>query len=270
MCNVVALCLSLSSKVKMEHLKYFILALSAFFNVFQPIPAFEVAYAVNLGGDEFIDSESIRYRADTNSDGGFTQHNGLNLTCAKEVDRKLYEDVHYSNKTFGYDLPARRDGHYALVLKFSTTNPTYPGGHEFDVLLDQQFTILSHVNHEKSHGRYCAYDEFVYFSICDGNLLYKDQSTLINGNGKIRIDFRPIRNNIHVSALLLLRGVAGEKLKLSSSNSNDTIYFDPLTPSCQRSSRIIRAIVNGANASNVELYDRFFLITINYFAGLDQ
>jgi hypothetical protein len=199
--------------------------------------AYEVEFALNLGGDNFTDSEGINYQQDASTIGNKGTLTPLNFTCASKADLQLYEKCRSHNQQFGYQLPVLKDGVYVLILKFAMTSSGGAGQYVFDVTLNDKHTILSNVDHEKSHGKNCAYDEYAYFTICRNTLMYKNQYSTITDK-KILLNFKPTRNFAHISAIALLRGSIGEKRKLSSSNSNEIMYFDPgSTISCNQTTK---------------------------------
>jgi hypothetical protein len=199
--------------------------------------AYEVEFAINLGGDIFTDSEGINYEKDANTNGTKSNLSPLTLIGASKADLVLYEKVHHHNQQFGYELPVPKDGVYVLNLKFSMTTAGGAGIYVFDVILNDKHTILSNVDHDKTHGKNCAYDEFTYFTICCNTLMYKNQNSTITNN-KIQLNFKPTKGHAFVSAIALLRGSIGEKRKLSSTNSNEFMYFDPATTlSCDQTAQ---------------------------------
>lgn len=86
------------------------------------VQCLDVIYAVNSGGDAFIDSYNIRYSRDplmgkvgTPSDYG----KQLLIARVNHNDQILYQTERYHHSTFGYDIPISEDGDYVMVLKFS-------------------------------------------------------------------------------------------------------------------------------------------------------
>jgi hypothetical protein len=182
--------------------------------------AYEVIYAVNLGGDAFVDSEGISYEPDENKVGYKNNWSKLNLTSAPEGDRILYQTYRSSSTLpFGYDMPVPEDGHYVLIIKMGIITNSVDS-YIFNAYLNDNHTILSNFDQVKIAGGYPAHDEYIYFTICRRTLLNGNQMSKVNDN-KIRVEFRPVKDAPYISAIVLLKGRIGEKRKLSSSNSNE-------------------------------------------------
>ena len=87
----------------------------------------DVIWAVNCGGDAHTDIHGIKYQEDKHS-VGISSDYGKQLMIQRVVpqDQILYQTERYHMSTFGYDMPVRKDGDYALVLKFSEVWFTSP------------------------------------------------------------------------------------------------------------------------------------------------
>lgn len=100
----------------------FIIFLAIFVAYVPTVQCIDVIYAINAGGDAFIDSYGIRYSRDplmgkvgTPSDYG----KQLMISRVNHIDQTLYQTERYHHSTFGYDIPISEDGDYVMVLKFS-------------------------------------------------------------------------------------------------------------------------------------------------------
>lgn len=100
--------------------KYFFLLLMLFEYITQGF-GLEVIYAINAGGETFIDSFGIKYMRDplmgkvgTASDYG----KQLIIGRISPADQTLYQTERYHHSTFGYDIPINEDGKYVMILKF--------------------------------------------------------------------------------------------------------------------------------------------------------
>jgi hypothetical protein len=70
-------------------------------------------------------------------------------------------------------------------------------------------------------------DEYFYFCVDNNTLYFKSQSSLVR-NGKIRIEISKVEGRAVLAGLVFLKGSIGESRKLISSNTNDSLYFDPV------------------------------------------
>jgi hypothetical protein len=253
--------------------------------------AYEVIYAVNVGGDAFNDSEGISYEPDENKVGSKYKTSILNLTSAPEADRLLYETRRTSSiLPFGYDMPVPEDGHYVLIIKMGISTESV-GFTVFNAYLNDNHTILSNFDQVKIAGGYPAHDEYIYFTICRRTLMNGNQMSKVNDN-KIRVEFKPVTNYPSISAILLIKGRIGEKKKLSSSNSNATMFFDPKHTPCQEDEttnvdkptkfvEFIKQQLSEMPEENRKKFSPYFLFNINIhnnykknedmtFSGSDQ
>lgn len=83
-----------------------------------PIVFGNVLYAVNCGGEEYIDSKGVIWSRDKDFDGGLTLGNTEIQYIRFTQDPFIYmtERQHYDN--FSYYLPRLPPGKYVIVLKF--------------------------------------------------------------------------------------------------------------------------------------------------------
>lgn len=150
---------------------YFILIISLILNLVHDNSAGSVIYAINAGGESFVDSSGIHYERDplmgkvgTASDYG----KQLLIGRVHPDDQILYQTERYHHNTFGYDIPISGDGDYVLVLKFCEVYFNAPNMKVFDVVLNGDHTIVSELDIYDKVGRGVAHDEYVSFNVEKG------------------------------------------------------------------------------------------------------
>ena len=79
----------------------------------------EVVYAVNCGGPAHTDLNGVHFQADKLAVGTASDF-GKSLTIGRvaPADQILYQTERYHFSNFGYTIPIRESGEYALILKF--------------------------------------------------------------------------------------------------------------------------------------------------------
>jgi hypothetical protein len=174
--------------------------------------SYQLIYGVNCGGDAHVDVNGIRYAMDDNNIDKKGNWVPTVYNVAKE-DLQLYRMVHYSDKPFHFEIPVLGDGKYWLILKFID----YNSYRYMNVTLNNHL-ILRNFNPASKAGLYTAYDEFIYFNICNNQLIYQNKLSNITDK-KIDLKFIPIGQNYAVvSAIVLLKGNIEEISKLAQSN----------------------------------------------------
>lgn len=114
-----------------------------------PTAAYEVVYAINAGGDDHVDEHGVHYERDPLMDQriGIASDYGKNLMrigrVQQHADEQLYQTERYHTATFGYELPVRADGAYLLQLKFCEVYFGAANLKVFDVLLNQEHTVVA-------------------------------------------------------------------------------------------------------------------------------
>jgi hypothetical protein len=196
---------------------------------FITVAAYEVKYAVNVGGDSHVDSDGIRYEKDNYNGTATFKHKwtvGLNIGRVPERDRNIYDYFRFSDSIIHYKLPYLKDGHYILNLKFSDTDSRAPNYIVFDAQLNGKHLILSRLDVYQKAGKNRAYDEFIHFDVCDNGqrLYYKDEVSDIK-NEKISLEFMKVNKVATIAAILLLKGSSGEEVRFNSSTTSDTVRF---------------------------------------------
>lgn len=173
------------------------------------LDAFEVIYAINAGGEAHTDGNNIHYDQDPLMNKlGTASDYGKQYTIGRvpQWDEYLYQTERYHTGTFGYEIPVAGDGDYALVLKFSEVYFTAPNMKVFDVVLNNEHTVVQELDIFAQVGKSVAHDEIVYFTISRGRLYYKEEESEIRG-GRVRIGFiKGYRDNPKVNAFVLFKG----------------------------------------------------------------
>lgn len=81
--------------------------LSVILFIIAELDAYKVIYALNCGGDEYTDSNGIKYEKDSLKIGTASDF-GKHLTSIGRVqppDDVLYKTERYHTSTFGYEIP---------------------------------------------------------------------------------------------------------------------------------------------------------------------
>ncbi|XP_022114395.1 malectin-A [Pieris rapae] len=178
----------------------------------------EIIYAVNAGGPAHTDIYGIHYEKDPLQGRiGTASDYGKQFVMIGRVNSKdeiLYQTERYHHSTFGYDIPANKDGDYVLVLKFSEVYFNAPNMKVFDVVLNGDHTIVADLDIFDKVGRGVAHDEYIPYSIKNGKLYYNDEESDIRGS-KIKVEFiKGYRDNPKINALYVMRGSIEEVPKL--------------------------------------------------------
>lgn len=170
---------------------------------------YKVIYALNCGGEEYVDSSGIRYEKDSLKVGTASNF-GTNLPAIGRVaqdDELIYQTERYHTSTFGYELPlGSGDGEYVLILKFCEVYFNAINQKVFDVVLNGEHQILSDLDIFKNVGKGVAHDEHIYFSVSRNRLYFKEEESEIRG-GKVRVEFlKGHRDNPKCNAIVLIKG----------------------------------------------------------------
>lgn len=170
--------------------------------------AYKVIYAVNCGGDEFTDSNGIKYEKDTLKIGTPSDY-GKNLPSIGRVqqsDEVIYQTERYHTSTFGYEISLAGDGDYVLVLKFCEVYFNSINSKVFDIVLNGDHQIVSDLDIYGQVGKGTAHDEYIYFSVSRNRLYYKEEESEIRG-GKVRVEFiKGYRDNPKINGIVLIKG----------------------------------------------------------------
>lgn len=175
----------------------------------------EVIWAVNCGGEAHTDIQGITYQKDLLRVGVASDY-GRSLQMIQRVlpqDQIVYQTERYHTTNFAYEVPINRDGEYVLVLKFCEVWFTEPNQKVFDVMLNGQITIIDGLDIFAKVGRGVAHDEIIPFSIKNGILRVRDETTSLNG--KLLIEFVKLeKDNPKVNAIYVMRGTVDDVPRL--------------------------------------------------------
>lgn len=184
--------------------------------------AYEVVYAINAGGDAFIDSNNIQYAADLDKERtGIISDYGLQLPIRRisAKDVYLYQTERYHTDSFYYNIPYDGDGDYTLVLKFAEVYFNAVGMKVFHVVLNSAHRIIDHLDIFREVGKGIAHDEIVHFSIANNVLYYANDASRIENDrsNSIRVDFVKTKDdNPKINAIVLFKGMGDDIPKLPS------------------------------------------------------
>jgi Malectin domain len=197
--------------------------------------AYEQIYAFNAGGDAHTDSDGIIYQKDVSPYIQKYYHSDLDLGNVPESDRDLYrkdENLNHkiNNIPLKFDIPLKNDGHYLLIAKFASGY--YASSYTQNMRLNDIIPLQSNVSlFDLCGGRLKICDVYYYFCVSDNTLYYKNQLAPIR-NEEIHIQIWPEMRVASISGLVLLKGTLGEKQRLISSATNESIDFRSVHPKC--------------------------------------
>jgi hypothetical protein len=144
-------------------------------------------FAVNAGGQKYVDANGAVYQADGKFNGGNTHTTSAAIVGTK--DAALYQSERYGN--FSYTIPVA-NGDYVVVLKFAEIDGTQVGQRVFNVVMEG-VKVISKLDVMARVGANKAYNLTKAVHVSDGVL---------------NISFQPVIGNATVSAIRVLqRGV---------------------------------------------------------------
>ncbi|XP_070572974.1 malectin-like [Ptychodera flava] len=168
----------------------------------------EVIWAINAGGEDHHDSYGVHYQSDPlHNIQGVASDFGkmLHINRVAPQDQVLYQTERYDLDTFGYEVPIEDDGDYVLVMKFAEVYFTASNQKVFDVVLNEQHTVVAELDIYDKVGRGTAHDEIVPFTITRGKL--KVQGEVSTFSGSLLVEFiKGYRDNPKINALYVMRG----------------------------------------------------------------
>jgi len=169
----------------------------------------KVIAAVNCGGNEYIDSNGVRYEADKYYNRGTSSEHGLNFDIKNTDDPQLYQTERWSSETLTYSLPLKSNinGKYVLILKFSEVYFNSKGEKIFNVALGKE-NIIRNLDIYAKVGKAEAYDEYIEFEIRNKQVLYKNKNCnkALDGD-KLLVNFlKGSADNPKINAILLIKG----------------------------------------------------------------
>jgi Malectin domain len=210
--------------------------------------AYETIYAVNFGpGGKTTDSQGIVYEEDKSSykkvtvDGPYASR----ITGCTENDKKIYQTYVADDEKMVFEVPnISKDGKYLLVFKL--TSHSFQHIRKLNMILNDQHQAVTNLDVYKLFGEYAAFDEYVFFSVCNGQLLYKNQRSDIKDN-KFSVRFEKNKSRhysagIAVSAMLILSGEDLDKYPIlpigfnnyQSSSAQTSHLYQQLVHKCQK------------------------------------
>lgn len=175
-----------------------------------------VIFAINVGGDAHTDTHGIRYRKDYLKSGIASDYgrNSLIDRVPRE-DMILYQTERYDLQRFSYEVDVIEDGDYVLWLKFAEVWFNGPNLKVFQVLLNEEHSVIDELDIFAQVGRATAHDEYIPFQIKNGRLVVKGRSS--SYSGKLQITFQRIdhRDNPKANAIIVWKGSVDQIPKLS-------------------------------------------------------
>ncbi|CAF1094137.1 unnamed protein product [Rotaria sp. Silwood1] len=174
-----------------------------------------VVFAVNCGGEAHTDINGIKYRKDylkagINSDYG----RNLNINRVPKEDMILYQTERYDLQKFSYEIDLNDDGDYVLWMKFAEVWFNGPNMKVFQIILNDEHSIIDELDIFEKVGRATAHDEYIPFQIKNNRLVINGRST--SYSGKLKITFQRIdhRDNPKINAFIIWRGSIDQIPKL--------------------------------------------------------
>ena len=169
----------------------------------------KVIVAINCGGDEYTDSNGVKYEKDKYYNGGTSSDHGLSFTIKNTDDEILYQTERWNSETLTYSLPLKSNinGKYVLILKFSEVYFNNRGEKIFNVALGKE-NIIRNLDIYSKVGKAEAYDEYIEFEIRNKNVYYKNKSCnkALDGD-KLVVNFlKGSADNPKINAILLIKG----------------------------------------------------------------
>lgn len=194
---------------KKQILTYLFILVNALNFISCKLDTSKVIAAVNCGGNEYIDSNGVRYEADKYFNGGTSSEHGLNFDIKNTDDPQLYQTERWSSETLTYSLPLKSNinGKYVLILKFSEVYFNSKGEKIFNVALGKE-NIIKNLDIYAKVGKAEAYDEYIEFEIRNRQVLYKNKNCnkALDGD-KLLVNFvKGSADNPKINAILLIKG----------------------------------------------------------------
>lgn len=169
----------------------------------------KVIAAINCGGNDYTDSEGIRYISDNYYDEGSSSDFGINYEIGETKDQILYQTERWSSSDLTYSIPVNKEGDFVLILKFSEVFFQSVGEKVFDVSLGKM-TIIKNLDIFKEVGKATALDKYIEFKIKNGVVLVngKEAKNAFDPNQKVlKIKFiKGSRDNPKINAIVIYNG----------------------------------------------------------------
>ena len=169
----------------------------------------KVVAAINCGGNEYTDSNGIKYEADKYFNRGTSSEHGINFNIKNTDDQILYQTERWNSETLTYSLPLKSNinGKYVLILKFSEVYFNHKGEKIFNVALGKE-NVIRNLDIFAKVGKAEAYDEYIEFEIRNRQVNYKDKTCnkALDGD-KLIVNFKKgSADNPKINAILLIKG----------------------------------------------------------------
>ncbi|CAF0774108.1 unnamed protein product [Rotaria sp. Silwood1] len=186
-----------------------------------------VIYAVNCGGDAHIDANGIRYRKDYLKSGVASDY-GRNsfINRVSKEDMILYQTERYDLQSFSYEIDLIDDGDYVLWMKFAEVWFNAPNMKVFQVVLNDEHSVIDELDIFAEAGRATAHDEYIPFQIKNGRLVIKSRSSSYSGNLKVTFQKLDNRDNPKINALIIWKGSVDEIPKLPPKSEPENLKVE--------------------------------------------
>jgi len=174
-----------------------------------------VVFAVNCGGEAHTDTNGIRYRKDYLKSGIASDYGrSSNINRVSKEDMILYQTERYDLQKFSYDIDLVDDGDYVLWMKFAEVWFNGPNMKVFQILLNDEHSVLDEIDIFSKVGRSTAHDEYIPFQIKNGRLVVKSRSSSYSGVLKVTFQKIDHRDNPKINALIIWKGSVDQIPKL--------------------------------------------------------
>ena len=189
---------------------YFLFLLSIIFKFIScKIDVTKVIAAINFGGNEYLDSNGVKYEADNYYNGGSSSDHGLSFNIKNTDDGELYQTERWSYETLTYSLPLKPtiNGKYVLILKFSEVYFNNKREKIFNVALGKE-NIIKDLDIYAKVGKAEAYDEYIEFEIRNKQVYYKNKNCnkALDGDNLLINFIKGKADNPKINAILLIKG----------------------------------------------------------------
>ena len=176
---------------------------------FSKINPNKVIAAINCGGDDYTDSDGIKYISDNYFDEGSISDFGINYEISQTKDQLLYQTERWSSSDLTYSIPINKEGDFVLILKFSEVYFTSTNEKVFDVALGK-LTIIKNLDIFKEVGKAAALDKYIEFKIANNQVFVngKEAKNAYDYKQKVlKVKFlKGSRDNPKVNAIVIYNG----------------------------------------------------------------
>jgi hypothetical protein len=174
-----------------------------------------VVFAVNCGGEAHTDVNGIRYRKDYLKSGITSDYGrSLSINRVSPDDMIIYQTERYDLQQFSYEIDLTDDGDYVLWMKFAEVWFNGPNMKVFQILLNDEHSVIDDLDIFSKVGRATAHDEYIPFQIKNGRLVVKSRSSSYSGVLKVTFLKLDHRDNPKINALIIWKGTVDQIPKL--------------------------------------------------------